>query len=518
MDTTPFARLSLHRRSRSGSQSALQSVARERRALPFVLLLLIALIFTLGACGDKAETDAEAGANVGPNVGSAVMGKVEGLPTQIDDYIARYNAQFQLAPRQGTTPLEVSEAYLRRYQPGPLPRVFQQSVVTDRHGTVLAELVNEGRRTWVPLSSISPNMINATIATEDASFFENKGIDARRVIAALIQNTESGDVVSGASTITMQLARNLFFAPQRRFDQSMDRKVFEMLMAQDLTNLYTKEEILEMYLNLINFGQRAYGAEEAAQTYFGKSAADLTLAEATLIAGIPQQPASLDPQANFDAARERQRTVLDLMVRHDFISQAEADAAFAEEVYIAPLRTIEPAKAPHFIQYVQEQVTRDLNIDNLGRAGLRITSTLDLPMQELAESVVRQKVDELRWGYNLTSAALVALRPADAQILAMVGSADYDDESIDGNVNVTTSLRQPGSSIKAVLYATAFNDGIISPASILWDEPVQYVINEREVYVPANYDLRFHGPVTRAHGARQFVQCSRRQADRCRKP
>jgi penicillin-binding protein 1C len=466
--------------------------ARKARSRALLLLLLIGMIFALAACGNKDGEDTD----VLPETVPDVITKMEDLPAQIDDYLARYNAEFQLSPRQGNTPLEVAETYLRRYQPGPLPRVFQHSVVSDRHGTVLAELVNEGRRTWVPLSSISPNMINATIATEDASFFENKGIDARRVIAALIQNTANGDVVSGASTITMQLARNLFFPPERRYDQTIDRKVFEMLIAQDLTTLYTKEEILEMYLNLINFGQRAYGAEEAAQTYFGKPAADLTLAEATLIAGIPQQPASLDPQDNLEAAKGRQRTVLDLMVRHGFIEQDEADAAFAEEIPIQPIRTIEPARAPHFIQYLQVQVTRALNVDNVGRAGLRITTTLDLPMQELAQTVLTDKVNGLRGAYNLNSAALVALRPSDAQMLVMVGSADYDNKAIDGNVNVATSLRQPGSSIKAVLYAAAFNDGIISPASILWDEPVQYRINDLQIYIPGNYDSRFHGPVT----------------------
>ncbi len=466
--------------------------AHARRVRPVLLFVLATLLFALAGCGGKDGEDTD----ILPAAVPDVLTKMEDIPAQIDDYIARYNAEYRLAPRQGNSPLEVAETYLRRYQPGPLPRVFQHSIVSDRNGAVLAELVNEGRRTWVPLSSISPNMINATIATEDASFFENKGIDARRVIAALIQNTASGDVVSGASTITMQLARNLFFPPARRYDQSVDRKVFEMLIAQDLTTLYTKEEILEMYLNLINFGQRAYGAEEAAQTYFGKPAAELSLAEATLIAGIPQQPALLDPQANFEAARGRQRTVLDLMVRHGFIEQAEADAAYAEVAPLQPIRTIEPPKAPHFIQYIQELVTRKLNVDNVGRAGLRITSTLDLSMQELAQTILTDKVNSLRGAYNLNSAALVALRPTDAQMLVMVGSADYDNEAIDGNVNVTTSLRQPGSSIKAVLYATAFNDGIISPASILWDEPIQYRINELQVYVPGNYDMRFHGPVT----------------------
>ncbi|MGL4651337.1 MAG: transglycosylase domain-containing protein, partial [Caldilineaceae bacterium] len=430
------------------------------------------------------------------NKGVEIFEKFEKIPASVDEYLDAYNAAYQLAPRQGTSPLEIAETYMRRYQPGPLPRVFQHSIMTDRNGNVLAELVNEGRRTWVPIDQISPHVIDAIVATEDASFFENQGIDPRRVVAALMQNASSGGVVSGASTITMQLARNMFFSPERRYDQSMERKVFEMLIAQDLTMLYTKDEILEMYLNLIYFGHRAYGVEAASQVYFGKSAADLTLAEATIIAGIPQQPADLDPMLNFDAARERQRIVLDLMARRGIITPSEADAVFAEPIVVLEEQPILPAKAPHFVQWVQVRVANELGVDSVGRAGLRITTTLDLPMQELAQSVVRTQVDNLRGAYNMNSAALVALRPPDGQVLAMVGSADYDNVQIDGNVNATISPRQPGSSIKSILYAAAFNDNVASPASVLWDLPVAFQINELTTYRPQNYDEKFHGPVT----------------------
>ena len=371
----PAAKLALRpafRRQRTPRSRVALRAGRRRLALLSWLLIVALLVAACGSDEPEAPTEGDLGAvdkvvslsgkglglEGGIDLSAAVLDRVEELPASIEEYIDAYQAEFQLAPRQGDSPLEIAEAYMRRYQPGPLPRVFQHTVLYDRHGTLLAELVEEGRRAWMPLSRISPYLINATIATEDATFYENKGIDARRVIGALIQNASSGDVVSGASTITMQLARNLFFPPSRRYDQSMDRKVFEMLIAQDLTNLYTKNELLEMYLNLINYGQRAYGAEAAAYTYFGKTAADLTLAEATLIAGIPQQPAGLDPLKNFDAAKARQRTVLDLMVRHKMISPEEADATYAQEVPVLDNTYIEAPRAAPFCTVRQGRAGR----------------------------------------------------------------------------------------------------------------------------------------------------------------
>lgn len=196
-----------------------------------------------------------------------------------------------VGPRPASELSIVVEAYLQQYQPGPLPRLFQTSRIYDRNGELLAELYSEGRRTWVPLSRISPHLIDATVATEDATFFINTGIDPIRIAGAAMQNMEQGDIVSGASTITMQLARNLFLGADNRYDQSLDRKAVEATIARELSETYTKEEVLEMYLNMLNYGHRTYGPEAAAQVYFGKSAADLTQAEAALLAGIPQQPA-----------------------------------------------------------------------------------------------------------------------------------------------------------------------------------------------------------------------------------
>ena len=256
---------------------------------------------------------------------------------------------------------------------------------------LLAERWSEGRRTWVPLNRISKHLIDATIATEDATFYTNPGVDPARIAGAALRNAQEGDIVSGASTITMQLARNLFLGPDQRYQQSMDRKMLEAGLAQELTSLFTKDEILEMYLNLLNYGHLAYGPEAAAQVYFGKSAADLTLAEATLLAGIPQQPANLDLFTNFDAAKARQRVVLDMMVRHGYLSQAEADEIYAEPVTLNPEPDQAPNVAPHFVQYVSDMLDSRLGEGAAVRSGLTITTTLDLKMQELAQDIVASK-------------------------------------------------------------------------------------------------------------------------------
>ena len=392
--------------------------------------------------------------------------------------------------------MESVEAYLQRYQPGPTPRLFQTTRVTDRNGKLLAELWGEGRRTWVPLDRIGRRLIDATIATEDATFYYNVGVDPARIAGAALQNAQQGEVISGASTITMQLARNLFLGPNSRFNQTMDRKMLEAGLAQELTTLFSKDELLEMYFNLLNYGHLAYGPEAAAQVYFGKSAQNLTLAEASLLAGIPQQPANLDPYENLEAAKARQRVVLDLMVRHAYLSQAEADTTFAEPITLQPNSETHINLAPHFVQFVEKNLAQRLQLDDIRRSGLQITTTLDLDMQTLAQTVVAQKVAELQPKVDLSNAALVALKPGANEILAMVGSADFDNTAISGQVNVATSPRQPGSAIKPVLYATALSDNLISPASVLWDVPVTYTIDAQTNYTPANYDKTFHGPVT----------------------
>lgn len=420
----------------------------------------------------------------------------DAVARQLTYYEQRYTTTYQISPRPSGDPQAAAEHYLQRYQPGPLPRVFQHTVLYDRAGKLIAEFYDEGRRTWAPLTQISPNLLKAIIATEDASFYTNEGIDTRRLVAAVIQNARSNEIVSGASTITMQLARQLFYPPAERFAQTLDRKINEIFLARDLTDLFSKDEILEMYLNLIYFGHLAYGPEAAAQVYFGKSAANLTLAEATLLAGIPQRPGDYDLFVNFAGAKARQRTVLDLMVRHGYLSAVDAERVYAAPVALAVDPDTRLRQAPHFTTFTADYVARNWPDLDLRRGGLQIQTTLDLRMQQVAEGVVANTVKALRPQYNLTNGALVALKPGTAEILAMVGSASFTDRTIAGEVNVTTSLRQPGSALKPLLFAAAFDEALISPATVLWDIPVRYRINEWQIYQPRNYDNKFHGPLT----------------------
>jgi penicillin-binding protein 1C len=402
----------------------------------------------------------------------------------------------QVGPRPANELSAVVEAYLQRYQPGPLPRLFQTTYLYDRNGELLAELYSEGRRSWVGIDQISPHLLDATIATEDSTFYINTGIDPIRVAGAAMQNMESGGIVSGASTITMQLARNLFMGFDDRYDQSFDRKIVEAGLARELTEVYTKDEVLEMYLNMINYGNLAYGPEAAARTYFGKSAADLTLAEASLLAGLPQQPAYFNPFLNFQATRDRQQIVLSLMVRHGYLSQEEADAVYAEPIQLNPNPAPPEIQSPHFVNYVVGGLDERLGSGFVRRGGLHIYTTLDLKIQEVAQEIVTRRVRESQSTFDLNNGALVAMKPGTAEILAMVGSADYLNDAIDGQVNVAIRSRQPGSAIKPLLFATALNDNLISPATVIWDTPVTYRIPGQPNYEPRNYDRRFHGPVT----------------------
>ena len=405
-------------------------------------------------------------------------------------------AQEMVGTRPASRLPAVVESYLQKYQSGPLPRLFQTTYLYDRNGVQLAELFGEGRRTWVGLNRVSPHLIDATVATEDASFYDNMGIDPFRIAVAAWQNQQNGGVVSGASTITMQLARNLFLGPEVRYDPSMDRKLLEVGLSQELTSHYTKAEILEMYLNLLNYGNLAYGPEAAAQTYFGKEAATLNLAEASMLAGIPQAPGVLNPYRTFEQVKARQRIVLDLMVKRDLITARVADETYRQPVKLQ--RDISPAPmiAPHFVQYVIQSIDSRMGEGYTRRAGFNLFTSLDLRIQELAEKTVREQVAKVKAKHDLGNAALVALRPGTNEVLALVGSVDFNDESIDGQVNMALSPRQPGSSIKPILFATAFSDNLISPASILWDVPVTYDMGGNQFYKPINYDEKFHGLVT----------------------
>jgi len=377
---------------------------------------------------------------------------------------------------------------------------FQSSRIYDRDGVVLYEIFDEGRRTEIPLSEIPLAMRQAVIATEDNSFYENPGFDPPSIMRAAVDWYREGEIVSGASTITQQLVRQIVFDYNERVEQTLRRKIKEAALAWIMTRKFSKDEILELYLNEVYFGNLAYGVEGAANVYFDKPAQDLTLPEATFLAGLIQLPSVYDPYTNFADAKLRQRTVLDLMVRHGYLTAAEADAAFNQ----SPLNVGDMASpnvsllAPHFTVEVRRILAEVPGIDAevLRRGDLHIYTTLDMDMQTLAQQVVAQRVAEISSEANLHNAALVAVHPLTGEVLAMVGSVDYNDEAIDGAVNNTLALHQPGSTMKPLTYATALEKGWTA-ADILWDVPMGYDtgIGAGYDYVPGNYDNRFHGPV-----------------------
>ncbi|RLC75014.1 MAG: penicillin-binding protein, partial [Chloroflexi bacterium] len=371
---------------------------------------------------------------------------------------------------------------------------FASTKIYDRNGNLLYEVIppQGGRRTIVPLNRISPYVIMATIATEDARFYEHPGVDPIGILRALWQDIRAREMVSGASTIPQQLVRNVLLPPEEKSQRTLKRKIKEAILAAEITRRYSKDAILELYLNEIYYGHLAYGIEAAAETYFGKHAAELTLAEAALLAGLPQAPARYDPFVNFQAAKARQADVLRLMVEAGYITPQQAQQAYQEELHLASPKV--GMKAPHFVMYVRQLLEQRYGTDVLYRGGLRVYTTLDLHLQEIAERVAREQIERLK-DKHVTNAALVAIRPQTGEILAMLGSVDFYNEEIDGQVNVALALRQPGSAIKPITYLAAFEKGW-TPATLIWDVPTEFPDVPGRTYRPTNYDGRFHGPVT----------------------
>src|SRR5579859_459572 len=382
-------------------------------------------------------------------------------------------------------------AYFARDLPDPGTlshrQLFQTARIFDRSGKLLQEINDPqgGRRILVQLSEIPMVMRDATIAAEDASFYDNPGFDIRAVVRATYQWVRSGSPQSGASTITQQLVKNTLLGPE----QTAERKIKEAFLAMELTRRYSKDQILEMYMNEISYGNRAYGIEAAAETYFGKQAKDLTLPEASLLAGLPQAPSYYDPYTNLPAARDRQAYVLDQMVHTGAITAAERDAAAKAPITLAPATQVGPQEAPHFVTYVRQLVDQQFGTEAMFREGLQITTSLDLDLQHLAEKSATSHIADLK-ARNATNAALVAIHPTNGEVLAMLGSVNFDDPSIDGQVNVALALRQPGSTLKPFTYVTAFGKGW-NPATLLWDIPTTFPGG----YKPNDFDNKFPGPM-----------------------
>ena len=378
---------------------------------------------------------------------------------------------------------------------GGTPRFF------DRNGELLFELTTTDKRLWLAYSEIPQTVVDATVAVEDDTFWTNYGVDPAAIGAALLNNYRNQDGRPvGASTITQQLVRHIAFSYEERVSVSYERKLREIFLAFIMTQQRSKEAIIQMYLNEIYYGNLAYGIEAASQTYFGKSAKELTLAESAFLAGLPQSPLDWDPYTNFDAAKERQEFILDLMVEDGTISSLDATIAKGVTVRIAPRITATEAagdatlEAAHFVLYVQNELERLYGPDAIALGGWQITTSLDLNMQDMAETAARDQVAARAAAHNVSNASVVILKPDTGEILAMVGSLDYFDESIDGQVNVALSPRQPGSSIKPITYATALQRGW-NTADVLWDVPIELDLGDGEKMTPVNYDGYYRGPV-----------------------
>lgn len=383
--------------------------------------------------------------------------------------------------------------------------------ILDRNGRLLYEVLDPraGNRTHLPLAAIPLHLRHAVVAVEDAGFYTHPGVDLVGVGRALAQLVAERRIVSGGSTITQQLARDVLLSKEERESRTITRKLREMVLALRLTQAYSKDSILEMYLNEVYLGQLAYGVEAAAHAYFGKPAHDLDLAESALLAGLIQSPSAYNPLVNLDAARARQKVVLGLMVKNGYVSESDADQAALEPLHFPVQMTdgrtldAQSIRAPHFVSYVRNLLEELYGPEMVNHGGLRVVTTLDLNWQERAQAIVRQKLDELARrtreeyapDYNMHDAALVALDPATGEILAMVGSADYFNASIDGAVNVALSNRQPGSAIKPITYATAFGQGLTA-ATVMNDVPTTFMTRENQPYQPQNYDLTWHGPIS----------------------
>lgn len=368
-------------------------------------------------------------------------------------------------------------------------QVFRSTKILDRNGTLLYELFDPqaGKRTSVRLSEISPYLVDATIAIEDATFYENPGISPRGILRAAWANLR-GEEIQGGSTITQQLIKQVLLTPE----VSVERKIQEMILAYRVNQQYTKDQILEWYLNEIYYGNMAYGIEAAAESYFGKNAKDLNLAESAMLAGIPQAPALLSPLVDPAAAKRRQRMVLDAMVRMGKITEAQAEAAAKQPLEYQPMKY--GIEAPHFVMYVRDLLERKYGPRTLYSGGLTVHTTIDLDMQRVAERIARRQVEKLAKD-NIHNAALVAMRPNTGEILAMLGSVDYFNRSIAGQVNVAIADRQPGSTFKPITYAAAFLKGW-SPGTVILDAYTVFHDRNKRPYIPKNVDKKWHGPVT----------------------
>jgi 1A family penicillin-binding protein len=360
--------------------------------------------------------------------------------------------------------------------------------ILDRNGKLLYSIYKDENRTLIPLSRVPKNMIYATIAIEDKNFYTHKGLSLRGIFRALHSDLSS-DRIQGGSTITQQLVKNTLLGPEK----TLQRKIREAILAVLVESTYSKEEILEMYFNNVPYGGSTYGVEEAAQKYFGKPASQLDLAESALLAGVPAAPSVYSPfGSNPEYAYLRQKEVLRRMVEDNYLTADQAAAAANEQLHFRP--NTNDIQAPHFVMYIRNLLEQEYGEDVVNQGGLEVRTTLDLETQNQSQEIVTNEMKELA-RLRISNGAALVTNPKTGEILAMVGSKNYFDFANDGQVNVTTRPRQPGSSIKPVTYAVALEKGK-TPSSQILDEPITFSIAGSAPYSPKNYDGKYHGSVS----------------------
>lgn len=377
----------------------------------------------------------------------------------------------------------------------------QSAKIYDRTGTILLyDLSQKVRRTVIPFEDISPYIKNATVAIEDSNFYNHKGIQPKSILRAILANITTMSYGQGGSTITQQVVKNSLLTK----DKDISRKIKEWILAIKLEKNATKDEILNLYLNESPYGGNIYGIEEASEAFFDKSSKDVTLAEAAYLASLPQSPTSLSPYGkNRQRLDDRKNLVLKQMLLAGMITQEEHDKAVAEEVLFQP-KSVTGIKAPHFVMYLKEYLEEKYGDDLLQMGGFKVISTIDYELQDKAEEIVSDYVKTTGVKtYKATNGAMTAIDPKTGQILMMVGSRDYFDTEIQGNFNVATAKRQPGSAFKPFVYATAFAKGF-TPDTPLFDVPTEFNAscppggqktgpNGAKCYSPENYEGGYKG-------------------------
>ncbi|MEI6581226.1 MAG: PBP1A family penicillin-binding protein [bacterium] len=399
--------------------------------------------------------------------------------------------------------LWVSSIRIPDFQSFTERKIANSTKIYDRTGQVLLFDIHQNiKRTNIPFIEMGTNIKNATIAIEDANFYNHSGIRITSTIRAIFSNIFHTGIGGGGSTITQQLVKNTLLTSKK----TIGRKIKEWILAIKIDRSMPKEKILEYYLNEAPYGGSVYGIQEAAKTYFNKNSQDLDLAEAAYLASIPQSPTSLSPYGkNKNKLDDRKNLVLSKMLENKFITQEEHDKAKKEVVAFQPQATM-GIRAPHFVFFIKEYLEQKYGVDAVENGGLKVTTTLDYNLEQKGEEIVKAGALQNEKDWNGSNAGLVAIDPKTGQILTMVGSRDYFDKGIDGNFNIATATRQPGSSFKPFIYATAFNKGF-TPDTVLFDLPTEFQTtcnaygkalpgkNQSDCYMPENYDGKNRGPM-----------------------